>query len=99
MINKTCYKIPFTQYLLPDGRKKEIEIERPKDIYKKAMSIIEAGYWFEIEVLSTGHINMTISDDEDDYDMEIAINALGVSLAVDKMINHFYNSMKKGGYL
>lgn len=85
--------IPFTQFLRPDGRRREIFIERPDEICEKAMDIIKAGYRLEIEELKTGHINMTISDDEDDYEREIVNNGPGVPLAVDKMVNRFYGRL------
>ena len=83
-------KIPFTQYMRPDGRRVEVSIERPEEICKKAEAIINAGYCFEIEVLTTGLVSMTISDDEADHDMEIVDNGPGVPVAVDRMINRFY---------
>ena len=83
-------EIPFTQYMRPDGRRVEISIERPEEICKKAEAIINAGYCFEIEVLTTGLVSMTISDDEADHDMEIVDNGPGVPVAVDRMINRFY---------
>ncbi len=89
-------EIPFTQYLRPCGRKKEISIERPTEVCEKAMEIINAGYSFEIEVLTTGHVSMTISDDEGDYDMKLVNNNGGdVADAVDKMINRFYKTLKE----
>ncbi len=88
-------EIPFTQYLRPCGRKKEISIERPTEVCEKAMEIINAGYSFEIEVLTTGRVNMTISNDEDDHDMEIVDNGFNVPVAVDRMINRFYKTLKE----
>lgn len=34
------YAVPFTQYLLPDGRKIEISFNRPKEVYDKAIAIM-----------------------------------------------------------
>ena len=44
--------IPFTQYLMPDGRAKDETIDRPAEIEIMAHKIIKAGYRFEIEMLS-----------------------------------------------
>ena len=63
-------EIPFTQYLRPRGKQVEVFIERPAEIYQKAQAIINRGYRFEIEVLLTGQVSMTISDDTDDYAMK-----------------------------
>lgn len=83
-------EIPFIQYLRPNGSKREIFIERPDKIYKKAMAIIDAGYRFEIEVLTTDLVSMTISNDEADHDMEIVRNGPYVPVAVDRMISRFH---------
>ena len=90
MDNQGVYSIPFTQYLLPNGRKQEVTINRPKEIYDKAMAIIAAGYCFEIEVLRTGHVHMTISNDEEDLTCEVVPNGPEVLKAVDRMITRFY---------
>jgi len=89
------YAIPFTQYLLPHGRKVEVSIERPKDIYDKAMDIIKTGHRFEIEVLTTGYVHMTITNDDDDQDGEVIDNGSEVPIAVDRMIIRFYERLKK----
>lgn len=90
MDNQGVYSIPFTQYLLPNGRKQEVTINRPKEIYDKAMAIIAAGYCFEIELLGTGHVHMTISNDEEDLTCEVVPNGPEVPKAVDRMITRFY---------
>jgi hypothetical protein len=43
--------IPFTHYYMPDGRRKEETIDRPKEIELMAHRIIKAGFCFEIELL------------------------------------------------
>jgi hypothetical protein len=90
--------IPFTQYLRPDGRKRPVLIERPAEIEALAKAIIDAGYRFEIEELTTGEASMEILKDVPDPDindslaMEICPNGptvgdvLGVPESVDKMI-------------
>jgi len=95
------YAIPFTQYLLPHGRKVEVSIERPKDVYDKAMDIIKTGHRFEVEILITGLVHMTITNDDDDQDQdgEIVNNGPEVPTAVDKMIMRFHERLKKIGRL
>lgn len=90
----TELNIPFTQYLRPNGRKTAVSIERPKDIYDKAMDIIKAGYRFEIEVLTNGLIHMTIADNDGDQDSEIVNNGPEVPMAVDRMINRFHGKRR-----
>ena len=86
------YDIPFTQYLMPNGRKVAVTIARPKEIYDKAMDIIKAGYCFEVELLTTGHVSMTITDNDDDHDIEVVDNGPEVPMAVDRMITRFHRT-------
>lgn len=94
--------IPFTQYLLPDGRKRDIAIARPKEICDKAMDIIKAGHRFEAEVLMTGEVSVTIFHiaEGEDRDIEVVPNGPEVPLAVDRMITRFYDGQfaTEGGH-
>jgi hypothetical protein len=53
------FGIPFTQYLRPDGRQRRTAIEMPEEIEALAFKFIEAGGWFEVEELTTGHASLT----------------------------------------
>lgn len=86
-------EIPFTQYLRPNGRTTDATIDRPKEIYDKAMDIIKAGYRFEAEVLSTGHVSLTIYKNGVDHDIEVVENGPKVPVAVDQMITRFYEDL------
>lgn len=85
--------IPFTQYLRPDGRRKEISISRPPAIATKAQAIIAAGYRFECEVLNVPpgfqNISLTITGDKGDVAIELCRNGPEVGPAVDKLITEF----------
>ena len=83
--------IPFTQYLMPDGRAAEVSIDRPDEIAAKAQRIIAKGYRFECEMLSDRQtISLTITDpDEGDVEIEVVENGPDVPLAVDRMIERF----------
>jgi hypothetical protein len=87
------FNIPFTQYLMPFGRKVEVTIARPKEVYDKAMDIIKAGYRFEIEMLTTGLVSMTIAGNDDDHDIEVVTNGPEVLMAVDRMITRFHGDL------
>ena len=90
------FEIPVTQYMRPGGRKVEVFVKRPKEIYEKAMKIIENGYRFEAEVLNTNDVSLTVSDEEIDYCCELTHNIPGaVTVAFDRLINKFYKP--KGG--
>lgn len=67
-------RIPFTQYTLPDGKKSEVSIDRPPEIYDRAMAIIAAGFHFECEKLRTGQSSLTIGDKDGDYAHQICSN-------------------------
>ena len=82
-------EIPFTQYMLPHGRKKQVSIERPDEIGRLATRIQRAGYWFECEVLSTGDVSFTITDDDADHDIEVCPNGPAVPGRVDELISRF----------
>ena len=81
--------IPFTQYLRPNGRTKPITIDRPDNISALAHKIIEAGYQFEAEVITTGDASFTITGPEGDEDIEIAFDGKDVSGAVDRLVMRF----------
>lgn len=81
--------IPFTQYLLPDGRRQTITIERSPEIEAKAATIIAAGLRFETEVLSDGAtVSLTVSDpvEEEDVAIELVPNGPGIPDAVDRLV-------------
>jgi hypothetical protein len=78
--------IPFTQYMLPNGRKVDVSIERPSDIAAAAADIINRGYRFECEMLTTGDVSLTIADDDGDLDIEVVPNGKDVPAAVDRLI-------------
>lgn len=83
--------IPFTQFLMPDGRKNQVSIDRPDDIAAKAQEIIAAGFRFECEMLSDRNtVSLTITDpDEGDVEIEIVPNGPEVPVAIDNMITRF----------
>ncbi len=84
--------IPFTQYIMPSGRKEPVTIERPADIEEKAHEIIRKGYVFECEMLSDmNSISLTITDPtEGDMDGEVVPNGPGVPDAIDRMVTRFH---------
>lgn len=81
--------VPFIQYMLPDGRKKPVMIDRPDNIAAVADNIRSHGFRFEIEVLRTGLVSMTVSDDDGDYHQKICRNGPAIPDAVDTLISTF----------
>ncbi len=80
--------IPFIQYLLPNGHREYVEVCRSEEVETKAGQIIAAGFWFEVEMLRTGAVSVTITNDEDgDVAIEVAsTDGPEVLEAVDRMI-------------
>lgn len=85
--------IEFTQYVLPHGRKRAQYISMPLDICKMAEEIQANGYVFECEVLTTGQVSLTITDPQEEYDVDIMIvdNGPDVVTAVETLIERFYH--------
>ena len=82
--------IPFTQFLIPDGRTREVSIARSKEVERKAQQILAAGFVFECEHLSTGDVSFTITDGaKGDVAVEICPNGPAVPEAVDRLVGDF----------
>jgi len=80
--------IPFTQYLLPNGQRKQVTIDRDNETETVAHQLIDKGYRFEIEMLTTRHISMTVVDPDDTSDIAIEIcdNDPEVLKAIDRLV-------------
>jgi len=81
--------IKFTQFLRPDGRQKVVYIDLDSATEELAMKIVEEGYRFEVEELSTGQISMSISNDDEDAALRVCNNGPEVPLTIVKMITEF----------
>lgn len=84
-------EVPFTQFLMPDGRRTQVTIERPDEIGEQAQKLLKAGWRLEIEMLATGMISMTVERDDDNGETvspahELCNNGPAVLVAVDKLI-------------
>jgi len=89
---KEIEMIPFTQYLLPNGRRRDEAIERPPEIEALAQQFIASGGRYECEILTTGHVSLTavktIDENEGPQDVEIIIcaNGPGIKEKVDELV-------------
>ena len=82
--------IEFTQFLMPNGRRTTVWIERPDDIVNKAREIRAAGFRFETEMLGDYQtISLTIAKDDGDYAIKVVPNGPRVPEAIDRMISDF----------
>jgi hypothetical protein len=86
--------VPFTQYLMPDGRPTRVEIDRPEEIEAMARSLIEYGCCFEIEMLRDGNINMEVMRDDECVTGRMCGNGPGVPVAVDAMIREAFETVR-----
>lgn len=83
--------IPFTQFLLPDGRERRIEIDMPAKIEALAQRFIRAGGWYESEMLpDLETVSLTACWDRPNGDNDIAIqivkNGPAVIQAVEDIV-------------
>lgn len=79
--------IPFTQYLLPDGKKRLIWINVSAGVGMKAAELIKSkGCHFDAEVLTTGEVSFTCEKDDDLVSIQICSNNSQVAEAVKRLI-------------
>jgi len=81
--------IPFTQHLLPDDRHRPVTIDMPADIEEEAQVLIEQGFRFDIEKLSTGMVYLTchIPGDDDSWTNQLSEDGPTVIDAVTNLVN------------
>jgi len=85
--------IHFTQYLLPNGRKRDIKLVRDGATETLAHQLIDSGLFFEAEMLQTGEISLTANAVDDKREQieiahEIIPNGPEVPLAVDRLVKN-----------
>lgn len=80
------YGIPFTQYLRPDGRAKEVVLHHEENVEAAARELIASGLRFEAEVLVSGEVSLTVTDGEEDIAIELVPNGPAVSDAVVRLV-------------
>ena len=94
--------IPFTQYLLPDGEKRQVSVERSTEIEALAHKVRLIGGRFEIELLRTGDVSLEClirGDDPQVLSSAICSNGPGIELVVDSIVEQAYSSAVSRGLL
>lgn len=86
---KTEWKIAFTQYLRPDGKRRIITITVPRAVAEKAAKMMELGYHLEAEILTTGQVSLSVAGKNCDVAVEVVANDEHVPPAVNKLISMF----------
>ena len=86
-------KVRFIQYLLPDGKEKEVWIDLPNITIAEVKAITDTGCIFTNEVLRTGQVAVYITyPDLGDYDLQIIDKTLigkGIDRIIEEMIRSF----------
>ena len=80
--------IPFIQYMRPNGRAKQITIERSDSIELLAQHVMSKGARFEIEQLMNGAVSMTCAYKDEDIEIELCSNGPEVPVAVDRLVTN-----------
>jgi len=82
--------IPFTQFLMPDGRKRKQWIKRPREIEAQAFALIKQhGVSFEMELLSdyeTVSFTTQIDSQDEPLAIELCKNGPPVPDAIDRLV-------------
>lgn len=80
------FSVPFTQYLLPNGRTKQVAFGVTGETAVKARSILDKGCKFEAEMLPTGMVSLSVSDGEQDIAIEVTPNGPEIPEAVVRLV-------------
>ena len=75
-----------TQYMRPSGAAKAVTTELPLDCQDAYNAMQIAGCRFEAEVLGTGEVSITISNDGCDLDIEVSENGPAVQAGMVAML-------------
>lgn len=95
-------QIPFTQYLMPDGRTRPVFWECTSHEQEvKAVALLEAGAKFEAEMLQTRDISLTVELEDNEGEMqtlahEICPNDERVIEAVARLVERAHDALLAG---
>ncbi len=74
------------QYLLPDGRAKNCVVRLPIEFNTYYECMLSYNCRLESEILSTGEVSVTVSNEEGDVDFSITRNGPEVSTGIQNML-------------
>lgn len=96
-------QIPFTQFLLPNGKRTQITFDASslsEDFLDIAWKVIDCGVKYEIEMLRSGQISMeAMYGDDECLAGEICENGPIVVTCVEKMILDAEQALRAKGVL
>lgn len=81
------YVVELTQYLRPHGTPTKVYTHTDEGHFNRWKTLLEKGYRLECEVLTTGEVSLTVSDDEADHRIKICNNGPQVPIALDELID------------
>lgn len=86
-------KVPFTEFVLPDGRRVEGYFDVAADIAETAAALRERGYRFEVERLRTGEVSLECcgTDNDGEHDslaMLVVPNGPGMRDHVEQLVRN-----------
>jgi hypothetical protein len=91
--------IPFTQYMLPDGRTAIVSLKVEPPEHALALEVLDLGtHRFECEILTTGNVSLTCFNIGTSQDDAIAVtepNPEGIRAATARMIRIAHASAKE----
>lgn len=93
----TATTVPFVQFLRPDGRRINTEVDRDEAVAEKATVLRSRGCRFEIEELQTGVVSMTVERLDEVVSIRLADNGPEVLRAVDELVNEAYDRVVGAG--
>lgn len=88
--------IPFTQFMLPNGRRVQVSVDRSSEVEEKAQKLISEGFAFEVEILRNGVVNMDCNRGNVILGQELATNDTDVPEKVDRLVNKAYERFLTG---
>lgn len=94
--------IPFTQYLMPDGRKRPVTWEATSHEQEiKAQALLDAKAYFECEMLQTRDISLTCEIEDNDGETvtlahELCPNDEAVVKAVERLVERAHEALIAG---
>jgi len=86
--NDAVFTADVTQFLLPNGRRRNTTVQLPAKWEEAYKSMQKSGYQFEAEILTTGEVSLTIATltEGADVDIEIVPNGPDVCDALVAML-------------
>jgi hypothetical protein len=84
--------VVFTEYVLPDGRKrpKNIRVTSDLEIQSQYKKILNKGYYFDYEILTTGIESITCENSEESIGHELVLPPRTIQAAVVDLIQKSY---------